>query len=289
MPSSTRAFASRDRWGRLVGRLRRSRLSLLGGAVVVIIAAVGLAAAALAPHDPVAMDFRALLAPPGPGHVLGADHFGRDLLSRVVYGARLSLRVGALSVALALLVGVPIGALSGYTGGALDNALMRVMDALMAFPALLLALGLVAAMGPGTTSAILAIGIVYIPGVARLTRGVVLAERGQEYVEAARALGQADGWILGRHVLPNCTSPLLVQATVNFANAIVIEAGLSFLGIGTPPPTPSWGLMLNEARGFMTQAPHVAVVPGAAISLAVLGFNLLGDGLRDVLDPRLPG
>ncbi len=178
-------------------------------------------------------------------------------------------------------------AVSGYAGGTLDNLLMRVMDALMAFPALLLALGLVAALGPGTTSAILAIGIVYVPGVARLTRGVVLAERGQEYVEAARATGQADSWILVRHILPNCASPLVVQATVNFANAIVIEAGLSFLGIGTPPPTPSWGLMLNEARAFMSGAPHVAIVPGAAISLVVLGWNLLGDGLRDTLDPRL--
>lgn len=298
MPSSTRGSASPDAgsggpppggrgWGRALSRLGRSHLAFVGGVLVAATVVVAAIAPVLATHDPVAMNFGALLARPGSGHLLGADQFGRDMLSRVVYGARLSVRIGLLSVGLALLVGLPIGALAGYVGGKLDNLLMRVMDALMAFPALLLALGLVAAMGPGTTSAIVAIGVVYIPGVARLTRGVVLAERAQEYVEAARALGQADRRILARHILPNCTSALLVQATVNFANAIVIEAGLSFLGVGTPPPAPSWGLMLNEARAFMTSAPHVAVVPGAAISLAVLGLNLLGDGLRDALDPRL--
>jgi peptide/nickel transport system permease protein len=294
MPSSTRGSGSpeaaaepgRDRWRRW-RRLGRSRLVVVGGIIVLATAGIGIAAPALATHDPVAMNFGALLARPGPGHLLGADQFGRDVLSRLVYGARLSLRVGALAVGLALGFGIPIGAVSGYAGGTLDNLLMRVMDALMAFPALLLALGLVAALGPGTTSAIVAIGVVYVPGVARLTRGIVLAERGQEYVEAARATGQADRRILVRHILPNCLSPLIVQATVNVANAIVIEAGLSFLGVGTPPPTPSWGLMLNEARAFMSSAPHVAIVPGVAISVVVLGCNLLGDGLRDTLDPRL--
>jgi ABC-type dipeptide/oligopeptide/nickel transport system permease subunit len=237
--------------------------------------------------DPVAMSFTELLKGPSRAHPLGTDQFGRDVLARLVWGARLSVSIGALAVALALVVGVPIGALSGYAGGAIDNVLMRCMDALLAFPALLLALGLVAIMGPGSTSTTLAIGIVYTPGVARLTRGVVLAERPQEYVQAAHALGQRDGWVLVRHIMPNCVSALLVQASVNFANAMVIEAGLSFLGIGTPPPTASWGLMLNEARAFMSSAAHVAIVPGVAISLAVLGWNLLGDGLRDALDPRL--
>jgi peptide/nickel transport system permease protein len=272
---------------RALRRLRRSRLALVGFVVVALTIAVGLAAPLLARTDPVAMNFTALLQSPSRAHLLGTDQFGRDLLARLVYGARLSVRIGALSVALALAVGVPIGAACGYVGGVLDNLLMRCMDALMAFPALLLALGLVAMMGPGSGSATLAIGIVYTPGVARLARGVVLAERPQEYVQAARALGQSDRWVLARHILPNCLSPLLVQASVNFANAIVIEAGLSFLGIGTPPPTPSWGLMLNEARAFMSTARHVAIVPGVAISLAVLGWNLLGDGLRDALDPRL--
>jgi ABC-type dipeptide/oligopeptide/nickel transport system permease subunit len=259
----------------------------VGFAIVGLTALVGLVAPLFVTADPVAMNFSELLKGPSHAHLLGTDQFGRDVLARLVWGARLSVSIGAVAVALALVVGVPIGGLSGYAGGAVDNVLMRCMDALLAFPALLLALGLVAIMGPGSISTTLAIGIVYTPGVARLTRGVVLAERPQEYVQAAHALGQRDRWVLMRHIMPNCVSALLVQASVNFANAMVIEAGLSFLGIGTPPPTPSWGLMLNEARAFMSSAAHVAIAPGVAISLAVLGWNLLGDGLRDALDPRL--
>jgi peptide/nickel transport system permease protein len=287
MSSSTPASASPERRHRVLGRLRRSRLALVGLAIVGLTALVGVVAPLVVTADPVAMSFTELLKGPSRAHPLGTDQFGRDVLARLVWGARLSVGIGAVAVALALLVGVPIGALSGYAGGAVDNVLMRCMDALLAFPALLLALGLVAIMGPGSTSTTLAIGIVYTPGVARLTRGVVLAERPQEYVQAAHALGQHDRWVLVRHIMPNCVSALLVQASVNFANAMVIEAGLSFLGIGTPPPTPSWGLMLNEARAFMSSAAHVAIAPGVAISLAVLGWNLLGDGLRDALDPRL--
>ena len=272
---------------RALGRLRRSRLALVGLAIVGLTALVGVVAPLVVTADPVAMDFAALLKGPSRAHPLGTDQFGRDVLARLVWGARLSVSIGAAAVVLALAVGVPIGAVSGYAGGAVDNALMRCMDALLAFPALLLALGLVAIMGPGSASTMLAIGIVYTPGVARLTRGVVLAERPQEYVQAAHALGQRERWVLLRHIMPNCVSALLVQASVNFANAMVIEAGLSFLGIGTPPPTASWGLMLNEARAFMSSALHVAIAPGVAISLAVLGWNLLGDGLRDALDPRL--
>jgi peptide/nickel transport system permease protein len=287
MSSSTRASASPERRHRTLGRLWRSRLALIGLAIVGLTVLVGLVAPLFVTADPVAMDFTALLKGPSRAHPLGTDQFGRDVLARLVWGSRLSVGIGAVAVALALVVGVPIGALSGYAGGAIDNVLMRCMDALLAFPALLLALGLVAIMGPGSTSTTLAIGIVYTPGVARLTRGVVLAERPQEYVQAAHALGQRDRWVLMRHIMPNCVSALLVQASVNFANAMVIEAGLSFLGIGTPPPTPSWGLMLNEARAYMSSAAHVAIAPGVAISLAVLGWNLLGDGLRDALDPRL--
>ena len=287
MSSSIPASGSPERRHRALGRLARSRLALVGLAIVGLTALVGLVGPLFVTADPVAMNFGALLKGPSGAHPLGTDQFGRDVLARIVWVARLSVSIGAFAVALALLVGVPIGALSGYAGGAVDNVLMRCMDALLAFPALLLALGLVAIMGPGSTSTTLAIGIVYTPGVARLTRGVVLAERPQEYVQAARALGQRDRWVLMRHIMPNCVSALVVQASVNFANAMVIEAGLSFLGIGTPPPTPSWGLMLNEARAFMTSARHVAIAPGVAISLAVLGWNLLGDGLRDALDPRL--
>jgi peptide/nickel transport system permease protein len=227
------------------------------------------------------------LGKPSPSHWLGTDQFGRDVWARVLYGARLSVTVGFLSMLLALLVGLPVGAAAGYIGGPSDAVLMRIMDAVLAFPAILLAIGLVAGLGPGMWSGIIAIGVVYVPVIARVTRGAVLIRRSQEYVDAARANGLTDWGILRSHVLPNSLAPILVQATVGFANAIVIEASLSFLGAGTPPPTPSWGNMLNEARPFMVTAPHVAVFPGIAISLAVLGFNLLGDGLRDVLDPRL--
>jgi ABC-type dipeptide/oligopeptide/nickel transport system permease subunit len=287
MSSSTPASGSPERRHRALARLARSRLAVIGLVIVGLTALVGVGAPFVVTADPVAMDFTALLKGPSRDHLLGTDQFGRDVLARLIWGARLSVTIGALAVALAVIVGVPLGAVSGYAGGAVDNVVMRCMDALLAFPALLLALGLVAIMGPGSTSATVAIGIVYTPGVARLTRGVVLAERPEEYVQAARALGQRDRWVLVRHIMPNCVSALLVQASVNFANAMVIEAGLSFLGVGTPPPTPSWGLMLNEARAFMTSARHVAIAPGVAISLAVLGWNLLGDGLRDALDPRL--
>jgi peptide/nickel transport system permease protein len=290
MSSSTPVSGSPDRAPerhRALGRLQRSRLALVGLSIVGLTAAIGLVAPLFVTADPVAMNFTALLHGPSRDHLLGTDQFGRDVLARLVWGARLSVGIGAFAVALALVVGVPIGALSGYAGGAVDNVLMRCMDTLLAFPALLLALGLVAIMGPGSSSTALAIGIVYTPGVARLTRAIILAERPQEYVQAAIALGQRDRWVLVRHIMPNCVSALLVQASVNFANAMVIEAGLSFLGIGTPPPTPSWGLMLNEARAFMSSGRHVAIAPGVAISAAVLGWNLLGDGLRDALDPRL--
>ena len=287
MSSSTLASGSPEPRHRALGRLARSRLALVGLAIVGLTALLGFVAPLFVTADPVGMNFGALLKGPSTAHPLGTDQFGSHVLARLVWGARLSVSIGAVAVALALAVGVPIGALSGYAGGVVDNVLMRCMDALLAFPALLLALGLVAIMGPGSISTMLAIGIVYTPGVARLTRGVVLAERPQEYVQAAHALGQRDRWVLLRHIMPNCVSALLVQASVNFANAMVIEAGLSFLGIGTPPPTASWGLMLNEARAFMSSALHVAIVPGVAISLAVLGWNLLGDGLRDALDPRL--
>jgi ABC-type dipeptide/oligopeptide/nickel transport system permease subunit len=268
-------------------RLVRHRLGVAGGALVAVL----LVAAAGAPvwwtQDPLGMTMSQALEPPTPQHWFGTDQFGRDEWSRVVYGARLSLSVGLASMLLAVAAGVPLGAAAGYTGGAADALVMRCMDAILAFPALLLAIGLVAAWGPGIGSGIIAIGVVYVPVFARVTRGVVLARRHEEYVEAARALGQSDLAILRRHVLPNCFAPVLVQATLGFASAIVIDASLSFLGAGTPPPAPDWGTMLNEARAFMVSAPYVAIFPGLAISLAVLGFNLLGDGLRDVLDPRL--
>ncbi len=275
----------RFRWRALL----RHRLGILGASVTVVLLFLALGAPQLARTDPLEIHVLESLQPPSRAHWFGTDQFGRDVWARVAYGARLSFTVGCLSMLLAIAIGVPIGTLTGYVGGRLDAVLMRILDAILAFPAILLAIGLVAGLGPGRWSGIIAIGVVYIPVLARVTRGAVLVRRDEEYVDAARAIGLTDLGILLHHVLPNSLAPLMVQATVGFASAIVIEASLSFLGAGTPPPTPSWGSMLNDARPFLVTAPHVAVFPGVAISLAVLGFNLLGDGLRDVLDPRLRG
>ncbi|MBI4590480.1 MAG: ABC transporter permease [Candidatus Rokubacteria bacterium] len=265
----------------------RNRLALVGGILVGLVVLAALSAPLLARQDPLAMDLGARLRPPSAEHLLGTDQFGRDVFARIMYGARISVKVGLVSVGIALGCGLPLGSISGYVGGALDHLIMRIMDAVLAFPAILLALALVAALGPDITNVMIAIGIRYTPIFGRLARAAVLAEREKEYVAAARALGLSSPWILVRQILPNCLAPLLVQATASLAQAIIVEASLSFIGVGTPPPTPSWGTMLFEARGFIERAPLVAVFPGLAICLAVLGFNLMGDGVRDLLDPRL--
>jgi peptide/nickel transport system permease protein len=265
----------------------RNRVALVGAVLVALVMLMAAAGPVLVAEDPLAMDLGVRLQAPSAAHVLGTDQFGRDLLSRIVHGARISVKVGVVSVLLGLVVGLPLGAFSGWVGGAVDVVIMRIMDAVLAFPAILLALAIVAALGPDVTNVMLAIGFRYAPIFARIARAAVLGERDKEYVAAARALGQSGLATLLRHILPNCTAPLVVQATANFAQAIIIESSLSFIGVGTPPPTPSWGTMLFEARGFVERAPFVAIFPGAAICLAVLGFNLMGDGLRDALDPRL--
>ncbi|HYM69295.1 MAG TPA: ABC transporter permease [bacterium] len=258
------------------------------GAVIVcayLLAAAG--ARVLAPVDPNAMAPGALLAPPGGSHPFGTDQFGRDVLSRLLFGSRVSLGVSFVSVAIALSGGGTIGILSGYHGGVLDNVLMRTMDVIFAFPAVLLAIAIMAVAGTTPPVLVAAIGLVYIPQFARVTRGSTLQARGVEYVEAARAQGASVTRILVHHIVPNILAPIIVQTSLSLSFAILTESALSFLGLGTQPPTPSWGNMLAEARRFMTTAPWTAVFPGVAISLIVLGFNLLGDGLRDLLDPRL--
>jgi peptide/nickel transport system permease protein len=268
-------------------RLARTPLAVAG---VLIVAAYLLAAAGaplFSPDDPLRMHSEALLAPPGGGHPFGTDQFGRDLLARLLYGARSSLAVAFGSVALALAAGGLAGILGGYRGGVLDNVLMRAMDVIFAFPAVLLAIAIMAIAGTAVGNVIVAIGVVYTPQFARVIRASTLETRGLEYVEAAGALGAGTLRILRSHVLPNITAPLIVQTSLSLSFAILTESALSFLGLGTQPPTPSWGNMLAEARRFMVIAPWTAVAPGAAIALIVLGFNLLGDGLRDLLDPRL--
>jgi peptide/nickel transport system permease protein len=269
-------------------RRRRLNLPLLvGGTLVATVVLLSALAAVLAPYDPTTLDPAGRLAPPGGAHRLGTDRLGRDVLSRVLYGGRVALAVGAVAVVIGGGAGVPIGLTAGYKAGRFDAIVMRLMDGLMAFPALLLAIMVIAALGPGHVQAMLAIGVVLIPVFARLARALTLAVRNQEFVLAARALGVRESAIVRRHVLPNVVGPLLIQMTVAFSGAVLAEASLSYLGLGTQPPTPSWGGMLQEARDVLFVARWMAIWPGLAIVSAVLGLNLLGDGIRDLLDPRL--
>jgi ABC-type dipeptide/oligopeptide/nickel transport system permease subunit len=270
-------------------RFRRNRLALVGLALVLVLAASAALAPWLAPYDPARQSLVEKRAKPGGKYVLGADEFGRDILSRVIYGSRIALLVGLLSSLIAVVGGLLLGTLAGFAGGWLDATLMRGVEILLAFPYLLLALAIVAMMGPGALNTTVAVGIWGIPAVTRIVRGSVLALRETEYVGAARALGAPAPALLRRHVLPNIVPGLIVYATLFMANAILLEAALSFLGLGVQPPTASWGLMVSTGRDVLLVAPHVATVPGVAIMVAVLAFNLVGDGLRDALDPRLRG
>ncbi len=241
----------------------------------------------LAPYDPTKAYLRLRKAPPSREHPLGMDEVGRDMLSRIIFGARVSLQVGVLSVIGAILVGTLIGAVSGYLGGWVDNIVMRLMDIVLAFPSLLLALAIVTILGPGLINMLYAIAIVSIPTYARLVRASVLAEKESDYVLAARAVGAGHGRILFRQIMPNALTPIIVQGTLGIGTAILDAAALGFLGLGAQPPTPEWGTMLSRAQQVFFSAPHIGIFPGLAIMLTVLGFNLLGDGLRDALDPRL--
>lgn len=281
--------AERRLAGTVWQRLRQDRLAMLGLAVIVAFGAVALFAPLLAPVDPTLSSLTDRRKPPGREFVLGADELGRDILSRLVYGSRIAWMVGALSVGLALVVGVLMGLVSGYYGRWLDQAVTGTMDILLAFPHLLLAIAIVGALGPSLQNAMLAIAIMSIPTYVRLVRGETLAVKQREYIIASRTTGASDGRILWKHVLPNVVSPVIVLSTLQLGRAILAEAGLSFLGLGAQPPTPSWGSMIASGRGFVQASPHLALAPGLAIMLVVLGFNLLGDGLRDALDPKLRG
>jgi len=275
-----------------VRRLRRSTTALVGAAIVAILLVVAIFADALAPMSPIASDQTQTFARPSWEHPLGTDQLGRDMLSRVIHGTRISLLVGVSSVVLALFVGVPFGLIAGYYGGRVDTGIMRVMDLILAFPIYLLAIILMVIFTPtagliGTMKVTGAIAIVRIPIYARLVRGSVLSIKEKEYIEACRALGVRDPWILVRHVLPNCLAPIIVTTTLGVATSIIVEATLSFLGLGTQPPTPSWGWDLKANVAFIQANLWLSLFPGLAIFLTVLGFNLFGDGLRDALDPRL--
>jgi peptide/nickel transport system permease protein len=265
---------------------RRRPAALVGAALVLLFVLMAVGAPFIATTDPVRTDWSKIRKAPSWAHPFGTDDLGRDGFSRVVWGARISMQAGVFSILLAMAIGVPVGLMAGYYRGALDQVIMRLTDAWLAFPFLILAIGLVTILGPSLTNATLAIGLGATPTYVRLTRGLVLSTKEEEYVQGARALGAGDLRVMARHILPNVTSSILVQATVAIPTAIIAEAVLSFLGLGVQPPLPSWGTMLNAAQQFLEQAPWMAYWPGLAIFVLALSFNLAGDGLRDVLDPR---
>lgn len=268
-------------------RYRRQSPAMLGLTLLFALLLASVAAPLLTPYDPVHMQLTDALISPSLAHPLGTDHLGRDVLARILYGGRLSLMIGFLAVGIGLAVGTPLGAVSGYYGGWVDMIVQRVADILLSFPSILLALALVAVLGVGLRNVVISVGISAIPSFIRIVRGSVLSIREKEYVEAAKAVGVKDRVILRRHVLTNALAPVIVQATLNLGTAILVAAGLGFLGLGVKAPTPEWGAMLGEGRQYIFSASYLATFPGLAILLAVLGFNLMGDGLRDALDPRL--
>lgn len=270
-----------------IERLLRDRLAITGMIIIGTLLLMALLATVIAPYDPIIQEILKRRQPPSSEHWLGLDDLGRDIFSRIIFGSRFSLQVGVVSVSLAILVGAVVGAASGYLGGWVDTIVMRLMDIMLAFPALLLAIAIVTILGPGLLNMLYAIAIVSIPAYARIVRASVLTVKEQDYILAGRAIGVPPLRLLFRNVFPNCLTPLIVQGTLGIGTAILDAAGLSFLGLGAQPPKPEWGAMLGQGRYSMFTAPHIVVFPGIAIMLTVLGFNLLGDGLRDALDPRL--
>lgn len=268
--------------------LHRSKSVLIGGSITLAVVLVAALAQLISPYDPMAIDISRRLLGPSAAHLFGTDNMGRDILSRVLSGARISLLVGSLVVLSAVGAGIVLGLVAGYSDR-LDRILMRIMDGLMALPATLLAIALMAALGAQLSNVIVALAIVFAPRVARVVRSVTLAVRDLDYVHAARSIGARDARILARHILPNCLAPVIVQGTFIFAESVLAEAALSFLGVGLPPYIPSWGTIITTGRMFMQTAPWITVFPGVAIVITVLGLNLLGDGLRDLTDPRLRG
>ncbi len=272
-----------DAWRRLC----KNKSAMLALIVLVLMVICAIFAPVIAPYSPSLQDWDHTFELPSLQHLLGTDNFGRDILSRIIYGSRISLLVGFSSIITAIIAGGLLGAISGYYGGRVDNILMRVMDILMAIPGMLLAISLAAAMKPGLMSLVIAIAVADIPGYARVVRASVLTIKDQEYIEAAQSIGASDARIILRHIIPNCMAPIIVQATLGMAGAILSAASMSFLGLGIQPPTPEWGSMLSAAKDYMTSYWHMAAFPGIAIMITIFSLNALGDGLRDALDPRL--
>lgn len=286
LPATTAAVTPPRSRNRAWRKFKRNRVAMMGAVIVLAMVVLAIFAPWLATHDPFQTSFMTIRKAPSATFWLGSDELGRDIYSRMLYGAQASLMAGVVSVAIAVVIGVPLGLISGYFGGWIDSIISRFTEALLAIPFLILAIALAAFLEPSLTNAMIAIGVSAAPRFIRLARGQVLAVRSEDYVQSSRALGASDTRIIVRHILPNIMPPLIVQATITIATAIIAEASLSFLGLGLQPPNPSWGSMLNTGKNFMTQAPWMSIFPGSAIFLVVLGFNLLGDGLRDALDPR---
>ena len=277
----------RSPWWEVWRRLRRNKAALVGMTVVVLLVVVAILAPVLAPYDPNQTNMTQRLKGPSSAHPLGTDNFGRDMLSRVIYGSRISLYVGFVAVGIGAIFGGILGAICGYYGGRLDNFIMRCMDVLLAIPQIILAIAIVGALGTSLLNLMIAVGISQLPRYARVVRASALTVRGQEFVEAAKAVGASDARIIIENILPNCMAPIIVQSTLGVAQAILSAAALSFLGLGIQPPTAEWGSMLSSGRQFLRQAPYLTFFPGLAISIVVLALNIFGDGLRDSLDPKL--
>jgi peptide/nickel transport system permease protein len=268
-------------------RLKKSKLALVGLAIIFILIFMAIFANIIAPYPYAKQDLNATLQFPSIKHIFGTDEFGRDMFSRIVYGSRISLEVGFIAVSISVIIGGFVGAVAGYYGNKIDNLLMRLMDVLLSIPQILLAISIVAALGPGLVNLMVAVGISSIPGYARIVRASVLTIKDQEFVEAARAAGSSNARIIFKHILPNCAAPIIVQSTLGVATAILTAAGLSFIGLGIQPPTPEWGSMLSGGRGYIRDYWYLTLFPGLAIVITIFGLNVLGDGLRDALDPKL--
>lgn len=287
IPDSVISQHRRERYLAFLADIRRNSKAMLGLSIVLGLIGIALLAPLIAPYDPTQISAGSQLQPPSAEHLFGTDKYGRDIFSRVLFGTRISIYVGLTSVGIAIALGIPLGLVAGYYGQFVDETVMRLMDAMMSFPPILLALVIMASLGPNLTNVLLALGFVYTPYLARVTRSATLETINEEYIQAAEARGEGDVFILFREVLPNTLAPIIVQASISFAFAILAEASLSFLGMGTQPPTPSWGLMINAGRGYLSDAPWMALFPGIAIGITVLGLNMFGDALRDILDPKV--
>jgi peptide/nickel transport system permease protein len=281
------SYSTRSPMKMMTNRFKKNKRAMVGLWMVLVFIVVAIFAPLIAPYDPIEQNMQIMLEKPSLKHPFGTDEFGRDLLSRIIYGAQISLAIGTIGVLIAVVFGVALGTIAGYFGGWIDHIIMRIMDIFMAFPSFLLALAIVSVLGPGMVNVMIAIGIFSIPNFSRIARSSVISIKNKEFIEATRAMGGTDTRIIIKHLIPNSISPIIVLSTMRIATAIITAAGLSFLGMGAQPPTPEWGAMLSTGREYLRVAPHVSTIPGLAIMFLVLGFNMLGDGLRDALDPKM--